>query len=173
MRTIDGIKIQHGDIISIERFDRKMQLYYVTNPDGHNCFYGYRVNRNYSINFHDKQKEVAKCFFYLEDDEIRIINPVPDAFKEALRTLHFEVDMVLDDFGTIRHSKNRTLLRAVKFTNGSYGIVQNRLYRDLLVIDKSYEYQKLLYDLSYEMLCEKWETRKKSYDAEWLPEFPV
>lgn len=171
MQTIDESKVQRGDLISIKRFDGKMQLYYVTYPDGHNCFYGYRVNRDYSINLCDKRRQMPGLFPYYINDEIRIINPVPEDFREALRTLYFRVDTVLEDFGAIRHSNNRTLLRAVKFENGSYGIIQNRLHRDLSGIDNSHEYQNLLEDLSYQMLCEKWEIRKRGCDAEWLPDF--
>lgn len=171
MQTANGVEVQRGDLISIKNYEGKTQLYYVTNPDGDDFFHGYRVNQNYSINLRDKRRQTPGLFSYYKNDEIWVINPVPDDFREALRTLYFRVDTVLDDFGTIRHSKNRTLLRAVKFTNGSYGIVQNRLHRDLLGIDDTYDCQSLLEDLSYEALCEKWEIRKQAHDAEWFPDF--
>lgn len=171
LKTVDGITVNREDLISIKRVDGKLRLFYVTNPDGRDYFYGYRVNRDFSINLRDKRRQTAKCFSYYKSDEIRIIDPVPDDFKEAVRTLHFWTEDVLEDFGAIRYAKSYALLRAVKFQNGSYGIIQNRLYRDLMGIDREYECQNLLEDLTYEALLEKWEKRKKNCDAEWLPNF--
>lgn len=72
----------------------------------------------------------------------------------------------MEEFGVIKEKKFHFLLRAVKFENGSYGIIQNLLYNDNSEIDPRFEPMNVFEDLSYEELCEKWNKKKIIIEGE-------
>lgn len=177
MKTQDGEDIKNGDLICIKSpIWKNGRYFYVQSISDNkpNIFYGLRVNKDFSFNRRDKENG-GRAFGICLVNEIKLLNPVPAAFKESLRTLHFLVDEVLEDFGGIRMKRFfvAVLFRAVRFENGSYGIIQNRLYNDMSGIDYSYEVCNLFEDLSYEELCEKWENKKQNQSAEWIKDYSV
>lgn len=177
MKTQDGEDIKNGDLICIKSpIWKNGRYFYVQSISDNkpNVFYGLRVNKDFSFNRRDKENG-GRAFGICLVDEIKLLNPVPAAFRESLRTLHFWVDEVLKDFGGIRIKRCSVavLLRAVRFENGSYGIIQNRLYNDMSGVDHSYEVCNLFEDLSYEELCEKWEIKKQNQGAEWIKDYSV
>jgi len=153
-------EIHEGQLLHIVDVHGKKRLFYVESLCGRGIIAGKRVNKDFKFNKYDKDNKKYIC----DEDAVGIVDPVPAAFIEALRTLHFWVDVVLPDFGVIVNRRNKIMLRAVKFQNGSYGIIQNVMYRDMSGIDPSYEYCNLFEDLSYEELVKKWEIKKIVWD---------
>lgn len=108
MKDKNRQNIAPGSLISIKSVDR-LKYYYVTNcsPDEQNgCLSGYRVNKNFEFNQHDKKKDARRLFSYMPGDEITLIDPMPAAFLESLRTLHFWVGEVLEEFGVIKEKNS-------------------------------------------------------------------
>lgn len=162
-----------GSLILIKTY-YKDQYYYVVNCSNRkedDTFNGYRVNRDFTVNAHDKKKEVSRTFSYALGDEITLIDPVPPAFLESLRTLHFWVESIIDDLGAIVKSKyTKELLRPVQFENGSYGIIRNRFLSDGSldkICSNAFE------DLSYDVLINRWEKLKKNDGYDWVEYFDI
>lgn len=161
---MNGGEIQIGQLVRVADITGKIKLFYVEELCGSNIASGKRVNTDFSFSKYDKEHPLKKQYI-MTGDVVEIINPFPAAFTESLRTLHFWVDTVLEDFGEIRDINYNVLLRAVRFENGSYGIIQNRLYPDGSGIDLAYDHMNVFEDLSYKELVSKWEIKKNNHNT--------
>lgn len=156
-------EIQIGQLLRITDFTGRTKLLYVESISGDVAFCR-RVTKNFSFDRRNTYKTVQALY---GNDIIEVIDPIPSAFLESLRTLHFWVEEVLEDFGKIVDPEFKTMLRAVKFENESYGIIQNRMYNDMSEINPEYNVMNVFEDLSYEELCEKWKIKKNNSGTEW------
>lgn len=172
----NGNEIKKGQLILIKNFKHeKGYFFYVEGINEQvKMLYGKRVNKDMSFNRYDKYHNNTKCLLISSGDIIEIEDPLPDKFKESLRTLHYYIDKVLEDFGVLFSEKDHYILRAVQYENGSYGIVQNKLYSDNSCIDNHFEIQNVYEDLTYIELKEKWERIKTHrMNIEWRETFNV
>lgn len=165
MKDKNGKNLRRGMLLSLNK-SGSLRYFYVEQI-GNNEIWGKRVNKDFSFNKYDKASWFNRSLL-IDHNSIEVIDPIPDSFLESLRTLHFWVSEVLEEFGVIRIEKSHFLLRAVKFENGSYGIIQNRLYNDNSEIDPRYEPMNVFEDLAYEELCKKWEIKKTNRGACWI-----
>ena len=67
MKDKNGQNIVPESLISIKSANR-VKYYYVTGcspseEEGYNSFTGYRVNKDFSINLHDRKKVLVACFY--------------------------------------------------------------------------------------------------------------
>lgn len=165
MKDKHGKNLKPGSLIAVNK--RVGVRYFYIERLYNDEIWGKRVNKNFSFNQYDKVSSYERILFIFDYDSIELIDPVPETFLESIRTLHFWAEEVLEDFGEIVHPKFKTMLRAVKFENGSYGIIQNRMYNDMSEINPEYNVMNVFEDLSYEELCEKWEIKKNNSGSEW------
>ena len=172
MVDANGKKIKVGQLVLIKsKLLKKEQYFYIKlidNPSS-GLMYGKRVNRDFSFNKFDKNKYSGVYIQAVE--RIEIIDPLPEEFKESLRTLNFFVDEILDEFGVLINHAWWVMFRAVRYENGSYGIVQSKLYDDCNCIDTSYETSKIFTDLTYNELINQWERKKNAQNTEWRESF--
>lgn len=171
MKDKSGKEIKEGNLLLIKESEcRSGRYFYVESIDSKSAMlYGKRVNKDFTFNRYDRIHNNRVGVAVLFGDEIEVIEP-PDKFKESLRTLYFRVDEVLEDFGAIVDREGSVLFRAVKYTNSSYGIVQNRLTRDG-TIDYAYEVANVYEDLTYDELKDKWIKRKENWAGKWVEKF--
>lgn len=165
MKDKHGKNLKPGSLIAVNK--RVGVRYFYIERLHNDEIWGKRVNKNFSFNQYDKTSGYERPLFIFDYDSIELIDPVPETFLESIRTLHFWTEEVLEDFGEIVNPKFKTMLRAVKFENGSYGIIQNRMYNDMSEINPEYNVMNVFEDLSYEELCEKWEIKKNNSGSEW------
>lgn len=156
--------LEVGQLISITTYD-KTKYFYIENLCS-DLVCGKRVNKDFSFNQYDLKSDFTKALYISKYDIVEIISPIPNAFNESLRTLHSCVEMVLEDFGKIVNPKYKIMLRAVRYQNGSYGIIQNFMYRDMSGVDPEYDVVNVFEHLSYEELCKKWEIKKTNSDSQ-------
>ena len=168
----NGKKIKEGQLVLIKSELLKKEKYFyikiISSPSS-DFIYGKRVNRDFSINKFDKNKYSA--IYMPAVKSIEIIDPPPEKFKESLRTLHFFVDEILDEFGVMINHAWRVIFRAVRYENGTYGIVQSKLHDGSNCIDTSYETIKVFTDLTYDELIDQWERKKNALNTEWRENF--
>lgn len=160
-----GKTLKAGQLIKVIGSTR-MKYFYIEQI-GQAWVIGKRVNKDFSFHYRDKVKD-SKLYLFKNEAEFEIVEPSPEAFKEALRTLHFIVDEILNDFGIILNYQYKTMQRAVKFENGSYGIILNRMYLDMSDIDLNYDRVNVFENLSYEELEKKWKIKMTNSGAKWI-----
>lgn len=160
----NGKEIEKGQLCLIKNFQYKSGKYfYIEGISQDKMIYGKRVNKNFTFDRYDKEHNNYK-YISLYEGTIEVIEPHPDAFKESLRTLYFWIAEICEEFGVLIGRKEHYILRAVKYQNGSYGIVQNKLFPDNSGIDLKFKVSKVFVDLSYNELQEKWERIKTKRD---------
>lgn len=169
----NGKDIEVGQLCLIKNFQYKNGKYfYIEDICGQDVISGKRVNKNFAFNRYDKEHNNRKYITMFEGDTIEVIEPLPDAFKKSIRTLHFWIEEQCDEFGVLISKKEHYILRAVKYQNGSYGIIQNKLYSDNSGIDKKFDVSKDFIDMTYEELKVKWDKIKSSrMNIEWIEDF--
>lgn len=173
MRDKNGIILEKGQLVLLKTFHHQNGRYfYIEDICGKDVISGKRVNKNFTFNRYDKEHNNRKYITMFEGDTIEVIEK-PDKFKEALRTLHFFIEDECDnEFGLLIGRKEHYILRTVKYTNGSYGIIQIALSYDNSSINKAYELAHVFEDLTYEELKERWERIKKGRsNIEWIEHF--
>lgn len=169
----NGKEIEVGQLVFIKnwRYENGRYFYIEDINKQDKRIYGKRVNKNFTFNRYDKEHNNKKNILFT-DFTIEIIEPIPDQFKESLRTLHFFIEEACEEFGTLISKKEHYILRAVKYQNGSYGIVQNKLYYDNIGIDMRFNVSKDFIDMTYEELKDKWEQIKTNrMNIEWTENF--
>lgn len=156
-----SLRFKKGRYYYIEKCSRQSDVLYVK-----------RVNKDFSFNRYDKEHNSLHPILFPSLNSVEIVEPLPDKFRESLRTLHFYIDELLEEFGTLFvRTYTGVIFRAVRYENGSYGIIQNRLTHDGSCIDHTYQTDKLFIDLTYDELATKWNKIKNRPNVKWLEDF--
>lgn len=171
----NGNEIMKGQLLFIIRPHQKNGRYfYVESVVNFDTIRGKRINKNMTFNKFDIRESHEK-YLYISNMDIIEIMDQPEKFKELIRTLRLDIEEWLEEFGVLfrYYLYKGIILRAVKYTNDSYGIIANRLTHDCSEIDTSFEMDKIYVNLTYDELVKKWDIEKRKQHTEYREHFSV